>query len=80
LEADVGQPLYFQTGGLDLSAPHNPVFEACAASLRRMRVPYEILNANEIRRRFPQFHVDDDAIGLCQVGDLLEAWGYEHDE
>jgi sarcosine oxidase len=67
LESDSGQKLLFYTGGLDLSAPYNPVFEACIASLSALHVRRELLTTDEIQRRFPVFRVPDKTIGLYQA-------------
>jgi sarcosine oxidase len=67
LEQDAGQVLLHRTGGLDLSAPYNPAFEACIASLSALRIPRELLTADEIHRRFPAFRVTDKTIGLYQA-------------
>ncbi len=67
LEADAGTALVQRTGGLDLSAPFNPIFEACIASLSALRIRREVLTADEIRRRFPVFRVADGTIGLYQA-------------
>ncbi len=67
LEVDAGQVLLQHTGGLDLSAPFNPVFEACIASLSALRVRREVLTTDEIHRRFPAFRVADKTIGLYQA-------------
>ncbi|HZY42239.1 MAG TPA: N-methyl-L-tryptophan oxidase, partial [Anaerolineae bacterium] len=64
---DLGQPLITPTGGLDLSAPHNPVFEACVAALAQLNIPHEVLDATDLRRRFPQYHIAADTIGLYQA-------------
>jgi len=67
LAADSGQTLLHYTGGLDLSAPFNPAFEACIASLSALRIHHELLTADEIHRRFPAFRVADKTIGLYQA-------------
>lgn len=67
LESDSGQVLVQQTGGLDLSAPYNPIFEACIANLSALRIRREVLTADEIHRRFPVFRVADKTIGLYQA-------------
>jgi sarcosine oxidase len=66
-EADLGQQLLFRTGGLDLSAPRNPIFEACHAALQTLNIAHEVLDAVEIRRRFPQFQIDNRTIGMYQL-------------
>jgi sarcosine oxidase len=35
-------------------------------SLSACKIPYELLNANEIMRRWPQFRLTDDVVGLYQ--------------
>jgi monomeric sarcosine oxidase len=67
LEAEAGTTLVQRTGGLDLSAPLNPTFEACIAALSALRIQREVLTANEIQRRFPAFRVSDGTIGLYQA-------------
>src|SRR5512134_1267231 len=51
LESDSGENLLRKTGGLDLSAPYNPAFEACIASLSALRIRRELLTTDEIQRR-----------------------------
>jgi sarcosine oxidase len=67
LEQEAGQTLVHRTGGLDLSAPFNPAFEACIASLSALRIQRELLTTDEIHRRFPAFRVADKTIGLYQA-------------
>ena len=67
LEADAGISLLQRTGGLDLSTPFNPIFEACIASLSALRIQREVLTTEEIHRRFPAFRVADGTIGLYQA-------------
>jgi monomeric sarcosine oxidase len=67
LELDAGQPLLQRTGGLDLSAPYNPIFEACIASLSALHIRREVLTTDEIHRRFPVFRVADGTIGVYQA-------------
>ena len=67
LEQDAGRPLLRRTGGLDLSAPFNPILEACIASLSALRIRREVLTADEIQRRFPVFRVADGTIGVFQA-------------
>ncbi len=66
LETDTGQKLFIRTGGLDLSAPYNPTFEACVAGLTALHVPRELLDTVELRRRYAQFTVADGTLGLYQ--------------
>jgi monomeric sarcosine oxidase len=67
LELDAGQVLLQRTGGLDLSLPFNPVFEACIANLSALHIRREVLTTDEVHRRFPVFRVADGTIGLYQA-------------
>ena len=67
LAEEAHQPLVLTTGGLDLGEPDNPTLRACLDSLRRTNVPYEVLTARAVRRRFPQFHIGDEIVGLYQA-------------
>lgn len=66
LEAEANQRLFIPTGGLDLGEPGSPVFEDCMKAMRAEGVDYEVLNASQIRSRFPQFQIDDSTIGVYQ--------------
>ena len=67
LETDAGTALVQRTGGLDLSAPFNPIFEARIASLSALRIRREVLTTDDIHHRFPVFRVADGTIGLYQA-------------
>jgi sarcosine oxidase len=67
LEADAGQALVRRTGGLDLSAPYHPAFEACIANLSALRIQRDVLTTGELQRRYPVFRVADKTIGLYQA-------------
>ena len=63
LERATGQTVFHRVGTLELSAPGND--HACLArtSAEAHGIPFEWLSPNEIRRRFPQFKVEDDWVG-----------------
>ncbi len=67
LEKDIGEDLIVKTGGLDLW-PQNPAIPMIdyTRSLDGCKVPYQILQADEIMRWWPQFHLTDDVIGMFQ--------------
>jgi sarcosine oxidase len=68
LEGDTGETLVTRTGGLDLGPRDGAIPLAdYAASMRACGVPFEELNAAEIRRRWPAFEIGDDAHGLFQA-------------
>jgi sarcosine oxidase len=72
--AEAGERLVVKTGGLDLS-PLNACIPLTdyTASLTAENVPYELLDAEEIMYRWPQWHVPDDVQGLYQAESGLVA-------
>jgi len=68
LEHDVGERVVFKTGGLDLGPRFGAIpLEGYAEAMRACGVPFETLDAGEIRRRYPAFAVGDDVWGLFQA-------------
>jgi monomeric sarcosine oxidase len=67
LEEEANEKLIFKTGGLDLW-PRNSIIPISdyTNSLNSEEVPFEILEANEVMRRFPQFRLKDEVTGLYQ--------------
>ena len=76
LEEESGVPLVHTTGGLDLAVAGSPgevELTNYRASLDAIKVGYEDLTAPEIRRRWPQWHLDDDVVGMFQPdGGILD--------
>ena len=68
VEAESGERVVTVTGGLDLwpSGAFYPI-EDYTRSLTAEGVPFELLDADEIRRRWPQWQVDDATTGLFQA-------------
>jgi sarcosine oxidase len=67
LEDDSGRALILRTGGLDLSpADSGEDLSAYSSSLAQEDVAFELLDASEIMRRWPQFRLSDDVSGLYQ--------------
>ncbi|MDT7660498.1 MAG: sarcosine oxidase, partial [Pseudonocardiales bacterium] len=58
--------LFRLTGGLFLGSPDADVVTGSQASAREHDLPYEVLDAPEIRRRFPAFAPRDDEIGVYE--------------
>ncbi len=62
------------TGGLMISSLSEPVsvvhvpqfFQNTVAAAKKFGIKHEILNAKEMRLRFPQFNVDDDEMGYFE--------------
>jgi sarcosine oxidase len=76
LEAETGEGLLFQVGGLLLSraggsARHHGQGDFVGRSIaaaRRFAIPHEVLDAREIERRFPPFRLAGDEIGYYEPG------------
>jgi len=68
VEAESGEQLVLKTGGLDLGPRGGAIdLSTYADSMRACGVPFEELDAAEIRRRWPVWHVGDDIHGLFQA-------------
>ncbi|HLI96288.1 MAG TPA: N-methyl-L-tryptophan oxidase [Candidatus Baltobacteraceae bacterium] len=68
VEADSGARLVHKVGGLDLGPQDGAIpLEGYADAMSACGVPFEWLDASEIRREFPQFHVAEDVRGLFQA-------------
>jgi sarcosine oxidase len=73
IEKETGADLLTVTGGLILSSPTKTAFthveeffENTVAAARKHGIAHELLDAGEIRRRFPQFAVRDDEVGYFE--------------
>jgi sarcosine oxidase len=73
LEAETGEDLLTTSGGLIISSrattAHTHVehfFDNTLAAARRFGIVHELLDAAEIRRRFPQFKVGDEERGYLE--------------
>ncbi len=68
VEADAKEPVVFKTGGLDLGPRNGAIpLQGYADAMRACDVPFDVMDAAEIRRRFPAFVIDDDVWGLFQA-------------
>jgi len=68
LGAAVGEPLIEVTGGLYAGPADSEVFRGSVASARDQGLAHEVLDAAEIRRRWPVFTVEDEVGGLYDPG------------
>jgi sarcosine oxidase len=67
VERELGDNLLVITGGLDLFPLGGSVAPSGhTAGLDRLNIPYELLSAGEIMRRFPQFRLDHSTVGIFQ--------------
>jgi monomeric sarcosine oxidase len=60
LENEIGEKLYYKTGGLDFGPADEPAVQNTAHSLRTAGIPHEELTPDEAHKRFPQFRFGDD--------------------
>jgi len=68
VESESGDQLILRTGGLDLGPRDGAIDIATyAQSMRVCDVPFDELDATEIRRRWPQWRIGDDVHGLFQA-------------
>jgi sarcosine oxidase len=68
VEAEAGTPVVTITGGLDLWPPGSATpIEDYTGSLRAEGVPFELLDADEVIRRWPQWRLDEGTTGLFQA-------------
>ena len=74
VEADSGDQLVYKTGGLDLSPAGSRLpLNDYTNSLIAHNIPYELLDAAEIMRRWPQWRLPDHVTGLYQTESGLVA-------
>lgn len=66
LAAQSDEELLHMTGGIMIGHPESAVIQGTLASVRQHNLPHEILDAREIRRRYPAFTPADDDIGVAE--------------
>lgn len=60
IEAEIDQRLYEQTGGIDFGPATDTSMQDFEASLRAESIDFELLQAAEAEKRFPQFRFAED--------------------
>jgi sarcosine oxidase len=67
LEAELGEPLIVRTGGLDLFPPGAAIpMQDYTASMAAAGVPFDVLDAAETMRRWPEWRLDERTMVLFQ--------------
>jgi glycine/D-amino acid oxidase-like deaminating enzyme len=69
LEEETGLRLVLRTGGPDLATLGTPGLDELAnyrAALRAAGIPWEDLDASEVRSRYPQWQIEDAVVGMYQ--------------
>jgi sarcosine oxidase len=64
LEEETGRRLLVLTGGLLIGPGSGQVVSGAVGSARLHGLPYELLGADELRRRYPVFRVPDDHLAV----------------
>jgi sarcosine oxidase len=66
LEAVSGQKLLYRTGGLYMGPREGEIVGGSLRSAREHGLPHELLDREAIRRRFPQFQIPEEWVGLLE--------------
>jgi sarcosine oxidase len=66
LEAGSSESLLLRTHGMNVGVPHADAMEEVARTLDTLGVPYERLDHDELRRRYPQYTFPEGSIGIYQ--------------
>jgi sarcosine oxidase len=67
LGAAYGQDPLLTVGALSLGPQGHPDLESTLRSISEFGLPHEVLDPGELRARYPQFHVEDDDIGVLDT-------------
>ena len=68
IEAETGADLVTTTGGLMLGRTDSTAVAGALHTARAQALPHELLDAAEVRQRFPAFLPADDEVGLWEQG------------
>ena len=64
--AERRQPLFNRTGVLWMAPPDDPLTRATVATLRRLDLPFEEIDGDELSRRYPQMVLARDGWGVLE--------------
>jgi sarcosine oxidase len=67
LAADSGRDLIRLCGGIYLGSPASETFAGALLAAREWSLPHEVLDASQVRRRFPSFTPGPDVVGLYEA-------------
>ncbi len=67
LEAESGEKLLHITGGINIGPPEHACIRGVRESVRLHQLSHEVLDAAEIRRRFPALRPGDGVIGIHEM-------------
>ena len=66
LESQLGETILVTTGGLDIGRPESETVVGALASAREHELPHELLEAAEVRSRFPGLALPDELVAVFQ--------------
>ncbi|MDR7520359.1 MAG: N-methyl-L-tryptophan oxidase [Armatimonadota bacterium] len=66
LERATGRHLLLTTGGIMIGPPSGALIRGALESARLHRLQHQVLDATEVRRRFPVFVPSDDMVGVSE--------------
>lgn len=66
LEQETGARLLTMTGGLMIGRPDSGLVQGVLRSAREHGLAHEVLDARAVRRRYPQFRLDDDEMAVFE--------------
>ncbi|HEX8523267.1 MAG TPA: N-methyl-L-tryptophan oxidase [Tepidisphaeraceae bacterium] len=66
LERESREKLFYKIGGIYMGRPTDPAIAGALASARVHGLPHELLSREELRSRYPQFHVPEDVVGMFE--------------
>lgn len=69
LEKESGRDVYYEVGTLSIAEEYRAEYQTTLGTVRDYDLPHEMLDADELRARFPQFKIHDDDKGI------LDAYG-----
>ena len=67
LENECGQRLLHVTGGVYIGRADSELVTGSRASAQRHNLAHEFLDREQLSRRFPQFHLPEDYVGLYEA-------------
>lgn len=68
LEVESGEQVVLRTGGLDLAGPSSVIgLDDYRTSMKAAAVPFEELDAATVMKRWPQWRLPEDVVGLYQA-------------
>ncbi|MCK8478298.1 N-methyl-L-tryptophan oxidase [Microbacterium aurugineum] len=68
LEQETGEEIVTVVGGLTIASADSPLLADVRRAMDARSLPYEVLDADDLRRRYPQHRIDDSDTGVLDPG------------